>query len=499
MAARFAGLPRAHGRYEVKARDPKKNKVGGKAVTVHEEVTLQKWKDHLDGKTGLGIVPIRDDSTLRFAAIDVDVYTMDLNAFAKKVRDLNLPLIACRTKSGGTHLYLFGSEDLDATLARSKLAEWTIILGCPGSEIFPKQERLASQKDVGNWINMPYFDAEKTVRYAIHNDAALSLDDFLDMAERLAVTNKELREVEVSLGETVEQMLLEAPPCLQTIAAQGIPEGSRNKALLNFAIYAKKRWDEDWQQRVDEINNTFFIPPLGAKEVATTVKSVEKKNYVYTCKDEPICSTCQRPTCLTRRYGIKGGSDDPGCTFGSLVKIDTDPPIWIWDVDGHRLEINTEELMNQKLFQSVVLERTNKLIYPVDGPRWSNIIRDKLANLEVVEAPAEADKTGQLIDFLEEFCSTRDARSLDELLLGKAFSKDGRVFFRAKDFRKFLRNQGFNGLQDREVWAKLRTRGAGHHADRLKGKHTRYWSFNAFERQTKPFDVPEIEAEKEHF
>ena len=67
----FEGLPRAHGTYEIKGEraDGKKQ---GKATTVREDVTLEKWQAHLDGKTGIGIIPINDDSSCKFGAIDVD-------------------------------------------------------------------------------------------------------------------------------------------------------------------------------------------------------------------------------------------------------------------------------------------------------------------------------------------------------------------------------------------------------------------------------------------
>ena len=69
----FSGLERAHGTYEIK--DSRADgKLTGKAITVRENVTIQKWKDHLDGVKGLGIIPINDESKVKFGAIDVDDY-----------------------------------------------------------------------------------------------------------------------------------------------------------------------------------------------------------------------------------------------------------------------------------------------------------------------------------------------------------------------------------------------------------------------------------------
>ena len=94
----FAGLERAHGTYEIK--DSRADgKLTGKAITVREKVTLKHWKDHLTGVKGLGIIPINDESQVKFGAIDVDDYKgLDLKELSKKIYDLKLPFIPCRSK-----------------------------------------------------------------------------------------------------------------------------------------------------------------------------------------------------------------------------------------------------------------------------------------------------------------------------------------------------------------------------------------------------------------
>ena len=74
----FKGLTRAHGVYEVTGRDASKNKVNGKARTVQNELTETEWSNHLAGKQGIGVVPINDDNECSFAAIDIDIYDLDM-------------------------------------------------------------------------------------------------------------------------------------------------------------------------------------------------------------------------------------------------------------------------------------------------------------------------------------------------------------------------------------------------------------------------------------
>lgn len=69
---RFTGLERAHGHTRLLGVNGKK-KVEPRSVTIHAPVTLALWQGHIDAVYGVGIIPIRDDSTVRWGAIDVGV------------------------------------------------------------------------------------------------------------------------------------------------------------------------------------------------------------------------------------------------------------------------------------------------------------------------------------------------------------------------------------------------------------------------------------------
>ena len=57
---------------------------------------------------------------------------------------------------------------MDASDFRDKAVEIAAGLGHGRYEIFPKQEQvLVERGDVGNFINLPYFDHAKTLRYAV--------------------------------------------------------------------------------------------------------------------------------------------------------------------------------------------------------------------------------------------------------------------------------------------------------------------------------------------
>ncbi len=66
---------------------------------------------------GLGIIPLKQNNKVRYCAIDIDVVhpTNPLRHSLEELEQLiikfELPLLVCRSKSGGIHLYCFFKED----------------------------------------------------------------------------------------------------------------------------------------------------------------------------------------------------------------------------------------------------------------------------------------------------------------------------------------------------------------------------------------------------
>ncbi len=509
----FTGLARAHGHWRSSGVERVDGKSEGFAETPKVPVTIEMWDGHLHGLYGVGIIPIRDDATCRWGAIDIDADKQpNLIEIAKHVHQLELPLIPCRSKSGGVHLYLFMSEDATAASVRGKLMEWAVALGYSGVEVFPKQTRLAGPRDFGNWINMPYFGGDATVRYAVNDRGErMGVSDFLALAHIFALTASELESIGTPSNVTFGDALVEAPPCLQCIAGKGgAGEGSRNKMMFNIGVYLRKRHEDAWEQYFDEYNRAPFVDsPLPSKEMQGLVKSVNRKAYEYTCNDSPIAQVCSRQICLTRKFGIGQGDNDPGVVFGTLGKLTTTPPMWLWDVDGERLELTTEELKDQTRFHTVCINNLNKWPRLIKPNEWATLIRSKLENVEVIEVPADARPEGQMWAHLQNYTTGRaKAKTRDELLNDKPWTpsaadvdrygdqvKAGRVYFRSSHFKQYLEQQRMTAVTEKRLWAWLRIRGAAHHNFNINGKFINVWSVPAFAEQTEPHLVPRLTPE----
>tara|TARA_A100000172_G_scaffold81078_1_gene72833 strand:+ start:6820 stop:8328 length:1509 start_codon:yes stop_codon:yes gene_type:complete len=484
----FSGLSRAHGTYEIQ--DSRADgKLTGKAITVREDVTIEHWKKHLSGSKGLGIIPINDESSVMFGAIDVDEYK-DLNLVDLSIRlkELKLPLVLCRSKSGGVHLYLFCSEWIPAKLMKNKLEELSSGLGFGGSEVFPKQiQILAERGDVGGWINMPYFNQSDSRRYAIDGDGKkLDALQFLDLAESLLQTKERLQKLKVKVNYELD----EGPPCLQHLTEQGFPEGTRNNGLFNLAVYCRKAYPDNWQAQVETYNVKFMDPPLMATEVLDIIKSANKKTYQYTCSRAPIAPYCNASVCKLRKHGI--GNDGGMPAIHSLTKYNSNPPIWFLDIEGSgRIELDTDDLQNQRRFQRRCMERLNMMPAKMNENSWNQLINHLFENLNIIEAPEDASSVGQLFEMIERFCTSRaQALSRDEILLGKPWTDDKRHYFRVSDLMAYFDRQHFREFKVHQVTSFLKQKDAEHHFWNVKGKGVNLWSVPKFAQQDSEHELP---------
>ena len=200
----FAGLDRAYGIYTIEGtkQTAKGTKKQGKGRTLQEPLSLVQWQQHLNGEISLGVIPITDEETCKWGCIDVDEYPVDIDYLQKLIKDMQLPLVPCLTKSGGVHLFLFTKEQVPAIKIKTKLEEIAAAMGRTGDEIFPKQYQWSKQeekqgtKQTGNWLNMPYFGGEESARCGLSKKGeSLSPEQFIRTVKRASITEEELDEM----------------------------------------------------------------------------------------------------------------------------------------------------------------------------------------------------------------------------------------------------------------------------------------------------------------
>ena len=475
----FHGSARAHGSFVVE-NGSLGQKTQGQAKTIKTiGASVNHWTDHLSGEKGLGIIPIDEDNSVKWGAIDIDVYSLNLEKLVLKIEEFKLPLIVCRSKSGGAHVFCFLQENVPAGDMQDKLREISAGLGYGGVEIFPKQrEILVDRGDIGSWLNMPYFQGDESLRYAFDAEAkALSVEKFIEFVNSRSISHQDLIELEVPTLDDIK----DGPPCLQVLLKQGFPEGTRNNGLFNVGVYLKKSKPESWETEIEEYNRKYVHPPLPAQEVLTLIGTLKKKEYNYKCSDEPIKSYCNVSRCRGCKYGIGGGNTTP--TFSSLSKLDTKPPLWFLSIDDKRLELNTEQLQNQIKFQRACMEILNIMPPRMQDRAWQNLIQSLMdSGMEIIEVSDDVTIEGQFMELLESFCTDMaQANTRDEILLGKPFTEEGKTYFRIKDLKDYLSKHRFTDMETNRIASKLRDLKANHKFFNIKGRGTNVWYIDEFE------------------
>lgn len=504
----FSGNQNAHGEFVITGK--KGAKSIGQAKTVGTPTNEELWRKHLDGKLGLGIIPITDDDTCTWGAVDVDVYEgLDIEDLSFKI---TAPLVVCRSKSGGLHVYLFTTTPVPATLMRKKLALVARAIGHPNAEIFPKQDKLENGA-VGNWINMPMFAGESTTRYCIKSGIALNCEEFITYIGENSLNIQQLvaYNPEPICEGIADSEFSDAPPCIQHLTTNGFPTGSRNSALFSLGVFARMKFSTGWEEKVFEYNQRFMGPGTYS-EVAGIIRSLNKKSYTYRCKEQPLQAYCDRTECTNCLYGVKLTTDDEKSKRPNILSqverpvkcyapltTSRDDPYWVFEINGVSIDVTVDMVRSQTVFAREYLRQYHRVILPIKDAKWVSEMNEILDTAEIHQLAPDAGPEGQMWVHLEEFCTGKSkARVRDELLLGKPWHDDGRTYFRSSDFMKYLDQQRYRALKDTEIFRIIKTRGAKHHNMNIKGKHVTCWSIVEFSTQVEGFDTTEMENDDKY-
>ncbi|MDG2339396.1 MAG: hypothetical protein P8N94_15650 [Gammaproteobacteria bacterium] len=471
---------------------------GGKKVEANYKVVRSpagaaEIADHLSGKSGIGIVPLDRDGMCRWGAIDVDRYPLDLGGVAERINAAELPLVTCRSKSGGAHCFLFLASPVSASDLQRKLKEIAASLELGDAEIFPKQTEIKVDRgDVGNALNLPYQNAKRTTRYGVKTDgSAMTLDEFLDLAEGSRVAD--LDSIKVMSAEATE--FSDGPPCLEMLAPRKFGQGVRNDALFNLGVYYRQSDPGNWEARVEDANHRLVSPPLPSQEVQNVIKALRGKSYFYTCNRPPISKACNNTLCRAREFGV---GTSGGVAIASITKLLTDPPLFFVDIeDGGRLELTSDDLLSQYRFQKACIENLSHLPPRMKETAWHGLIRDKLAQATVIDAPEDSSAAGAFKDILEGFLTQRaQATKLDEVLLGKPFFEEdsGTTWFRLADLRQWMNRERFFELNRAQIVARLRDLGAEHKFRKVRTRGVNLWGV-PFEQDSEPYTAPKVAQE----
>lgn len=504
FAVLFSGYDRAYGNFEAQPAVAGE-KAKGRAWTTTGSLPESRWRSHLEGVgPGLGIIMLKDNDTCRFGALDVDEYNVDHAYLYRKLQYYKVPLVLCRTKSGGAHLYLFLKEDCPAVLLRERLDEWCQVLGLSAkTERFPKQISRFSPTDIGNWINIPYQNAERTMRFGIVAEKALTLKEFLDYVEANLVSLETLRKTFEFPKQAFEnpnavdarymgsEWVLDGPPCLATLFKMGgFKEGERNKGMAAVAVYIRKRFgqinekgvvtnEEELVQHIAAYNTKFSNLP--SKDTVDILHNMCRKSYSYQCNEEPIKSVCNRRVCLSQQFGVgESGSQSIREAVLDVVRYDygSDSPLWSFEINGKRIMLDNDSFYSRDAVNRACMAQANHVPMLMNASRFLKMVQEAVAKSSSVPMPESATPIGQLGNKIEMFLEQSvPALTKDEIASGKILhGDDGRVYFRGSDLFDYLKSRNVRYKSEQMVWQLLRKNGATVEKLWISGRAVSIWS-----------------------
>ena len=530
FALLYQGFPDRYGRFTIRRDQPPGAKMEGDATTVFikdDPLTPDVWRAHLEGKRGIGIVPLMPDNTVHFSAIDVDQYHGPdgwLESIAKRVRWL--PVTCTGSKSGGLHIWLHSFKGMPAKLAVDFLKKVRALLGLTNAlEIFPKQIERTSPQDVGNWINLPMFGDARAVIWYGEDQGALKLgpcdlDSFLSLAERnatLATESRireyldELRAAHTPKGAEDLPEIQDGPPCLQRRlygdpesramyrklraddrlskdeaaelqkkTAPDCPPGVRNAVLFNYGVYLSLRHNGDTDtvlRALKAINRERKIG-LDEKELIGITRSVTRKDYHFQCNDQALADHCDRERCQLRKYGIARSTK---LSFESIAPENvrmllTDPPVFLFDFEGNTISATPDEVVAQVKMQIKILAATKRMPGTIPVSKYGAWVNSWATTAIDVEPPPGADFLSNLREMLLLFLDEAAERTGDEdrFFIGRVVTRDGKAYFPVRHFRKFLQRDGMRP-KERELTEALKKLGCVYERARFNGKSARPW------------------------
>lgn len=458
FALLFKGKTNTYVRNELPKEKPEagqkiKTKITNNEGTVDKDLLLH----HLNGDFGVGICPVNAEGKCFFGVLDIDYYKGKIKRVLQFIKDYQLPLLPFRSKSGGLHVYLMLAKPVSAKSMREVLNQiiyyfsLDMLYGKAKVEVFPKQEKA---EGFGSSVTLPYFNADNPYTYLLDLDGnPVPFREAMDYIQHHLSSLEEVKKAIENLPYN------DAPPCIQRILISeevGGEDTGRNNFIFSFAVYAKKKWGNGFEDYVKEVNEHFEVP-LEDAVVEQTCTSVREHEYIYKCKDIPCNSYCDKPACRKREFGLgKDKGHFTGIDYGQLYRYKTAEPYYVWKLRllGQETWVDVvfkDEgyLLDQKNFAKMCVRYLNQAPMQVSNNDWYAVLNSILPNIEDVEVKQESDTSSlsmlkaTFIRYLSNKQARRDMPYQIRMGLCVRQSSNGitKYYFTHIGFAEYMKNQ----------------------------------------------------------
>jgi hypothetical protein len=368
------------------------------------------------------------------------------------------------TKSGGLHVYFFFRRKQPAKKVQDFLTQMGYLLGFSDFEVFPKQNNISTERQA-NWINLPYFG---DTRHCYIDGQKLDVKEFYEETKNKKIDNFEtiLKRFQFS----------GAPPCIMKLTTQGIVRGYRDIALLNIGVFFQKKFD-NWQEQLKKYNKKLDSPIKETELETNIIRQLEKGVVFYQCKTE-LADYCDEKNCNAKESFLNS------IDFGKIQRLDTQPPVWIVEIEKKTIKFSSEELLTQRKFKIKVFDYCSIIIPTVKSSTWEKFITEKLEDLEIQEAPPDASEDNEFYSTLEEYCCRMsNTRNDSDVLNGKVIIHKDRNYFKSTGLRNYFKKKGLSNYKNNKCFEFIKEIGGGSDVKRIEDRIYRLWFVPMYDEQ----------------
>ena len=437
-----------------------RNKKEANTFENKKPITEKIWEDHLNGKTRIGVFPIKDNQ-VKWGCIDIDPRNYadySSKKYLDIIKNFKLPLVAVKSKSGGLHLFLFFKEWTPKKQASEILDDWNNkYFG--SKEVFPSQEK---------GVNMPYFKMHATLEHAYDdNGNGLLIGAFIELAKTKLVTYETVKEIKTE-EPTNDSLYSEYPPCVQNLMREKWSGDHRNDMLFNVAVLKYKEHDgkipkADMRAHLIEKNKEYFTNPMTDNEVENTVlKSISKpQDYFYKCppRYNGLLPICDKEQCKLRKLGLNQQAPDIINEFSNVeFTKDFKGMTYSFKFRDQTITVTPEDMVDEKAWKKKLM---NYKIYWMNlpkvktGPNPFELMMRSLVEMAVENTSMTFEDTmeEQQYKILKEFFESHiEEDTFEKLNDGYVYidKKSNDCYFKKSTLQDFLdkRKKIFNSTQE---------------------------------------------------
>lgn len=350
----FAGDTSRYLKSSLTGEDDERGKKGASYLTVHEPVTSDIWRLHLEGKLRLGLRP-EIDGKCKWGCIDVDPNNYkdySEKKYVEIIKKYKLPFVPVKSKSGGLHIFVFFNDFAEVDKVIYKLSQIN-------EQYFLAQEIFPCNKAV----NMPYHNMNASMEFAFDdNNTPVMVGKFLELVKEKTISPEEFYNFSVQ-EYTAESEWGHYPPCVQKLIQEGWSGNNRNNYLFNILVLEMKKNNRLSTQQLEDIalarNTQVFTTPLSRQEVSNLAKSVHKQGYEFQCppKHPEFSPICNKELCKQRRLGIGEAIPDIIDMFENIKYIQDTKNVWYeFTYKDQHITVSPEDMKDEKSFRVKLLK-----------------------------------------------------------------------------------------------------------------------------------------------